>query len=65
MKDLLQKNALASVKQDPLAFIKTETLFGDLAKSERFVTSYLSIIDSFRKYGAEIVMRYIDQIVTD
>jgi mannitol 2-dehydrogenase len=64
MKDLLQKNALASVKQDPLAFIKTETLFGDLVKSERFVTAYLSVIDAFRKYGAEIVMRYIDQIVT-
>ncbi len=65
MKDLLQKNALASVKQDPLAFIKTETLFGDLVKSERFVTTYLSIIDAFRKYGVEIVMRYIDQIVAD
>ena len=63
MKDLLQKNALASVKQDPLAFIKTETLFGDLVKSERFVTAYLSVIDAYRKYGVEIVMRYIDQIV--
>ncbi len=62
MKALLQKNALASVKADPLAFIKTETLFGDLAKSERFVTTYLGIIDGFRKYGPEIVMRYIDQI---
>jgi mannitol 2-dehydrogenase len=64
MKDLLQKNALASVRQEPLAFIKTETLFGDLVKSERFVTAYLSVIDAFRKYGVEIVMRYIDQIVT-
>ncbi len=62
MKELLHKNALASVKEDPLAFIKTETLFGDLALSERFATAYLSIIDGFRKYGAEIVMRYIDQI---
>jgi mannitol 2-dehydrogenase len=62
MKDLLQKNALASVKTDPLAFIKTETLFGDLVKSERFVTTYLSLIDGFRKYGPEIVMRYVDQI---
>jgi len=64
LKDVLQKNALASVKQDPLAFIKTETLFGDLVKSERFVKTYLSIMDGFRKYGAEIVMRYIDQIAT-
>jgi mannitol 2-dehydrogenase len=64
MKDLLQNNALASVKQDPHAFIKTETLFGDLAKSKRFVTAYLSVIDAFRKYGPEIVMRYVDQIVT-
>jgi mannitol 2-dehydrogenase len=63
MKDLLQKNALASVKQDPLAFIKTETIFGDLVNSERFVTAYLSVIDAFRKFGVEIVMRYIDQIV--
>ncbi len=64
MKDLLQKNALASVKQDPLAFIKTANIFGDLVKSERFVTAYLSVIDAFRKFGVEIVMRYIDQIVT-
>jgi mannitol 2-dehydrogenase len=62
MEELLHKNALASVKEVPLAFIKTETLFGDLAQSERFTTAYLSIIDGFRKYGAEIVMRYIDQI---
>jgi len=62
MKDLLQRNAIASVKQDPLSFIRTGTLFGDLAKSERFVSTYLNIIDGFRKYGAEIVMRYIDQI---
>ncbi len=65
MKELLQKNALASVKTDPLAFIKIETLFGDLAKSERFVSSYLSIMDGLRKYGVDIVMRYIDQIVPD
>jgi mannitol 2-dehydrogenase len=63
MKDLLQKNANASAKLDPLAFIKTETLFGDLVKSERFVSTYLGIIDGFRKYGVDIVMRYIDQIV--
>jgi mannitol 2-dehydrogenase len=62
MKDQLRKNALASVKTDPLAFIKIETLFGDLSKSERFVTTYLSIMEGFRKYGPEIVMRYIDQI---
>jgi mannitol 2-dehydrogenase len=63
MKELLQKNALASVKQDPLAFIKTAALFGDLANSERFVSAYLSTIDGLRKYGADIMMRYIDQIV--
>jgi mannitol 2-dehydrogenase len=63
MKDLLQTNALASVKKDPLAFIKIQTLFGDLAESERFVTAYLGIIDGLRKYGVDIVMRYIDQIV--
>jgi mannitol 2-dehydrogenase len=62
-KEMLQKNALASVKQDPLAFIKTDTLFGDLVNSERFVTSYLSVMDGFRKFGPEIVMRYIDQII--
>ncbi len=54
---------LLQLKQDPLAFINTETLFGDLAKSERFVTAYLGVMDAFRKYGVEIVMRYIDQIV--
>jgi mannitol 2-dehydrogenase len=63
MKDLLQKNALASARQDPLAFIKTPTLFGDLAQSERFVSAYLSIIDGLRKFGVDIMMRYIDQIV--
>jgi mannitol 2-dehydrogenase len=65
MKDALQNNAIASVKQDPLAFIKTETLFGDLSKSERFVKTYLSVIDGLRKYGVDIVLRYIDQIVPE
>jgi mannitol 2-dehydrogenase len=63
MKDVLQLNALASARKDPLAFIKTETLFGDLVKSERFVSSYLGIMDAFRRYSVDIVMRYIDQIV--
>jgi mannitol 2-dehydrogenase len=62
MKDLLQKNALDSIKKDPLAFVNTGIVFGDLVGSGRFVKTYLSIIDGFRKYSPEIVMRYIDQI---
>jgi len=62
LKDQLQKNALDSIKQDPMAFVNYGIMFGDLAGSERFVKTYLSIIEGFRKYSPEIVMRYIDQI---
>jgi mannitol-1-phosphate/altronate dehydrogenase len=60
---VLQDNARASITSDPLAFLKIETVFDDLAHSRRFVDTYLLIIDSFRKYGVEQTIRKLEQLV--
>jgi mannitol 2-dehydrogenase len=57
---VLRNNALASMTIDPLAFIKTEIIFGDLALSDRFVYTYLPIIDSLRKFGIEKTIWELD-----
>jgi len=59
---VLQDNAIASISGDPLAFLKTETVFNDLVHSKRFVDIYLSIIDNIRKYGIDEAIRKLDQI---
>jgi mannitol 2-dehydrogenase len=61
---LLHKNALASVNSDPLAFLKIETIFGDLANSGRFVDAYSTVIDSLRKNGVIETINNIDHLVS-
>jgi len=61
---VLQDNARASVCGDPLAFLKIETIFGDLVHSKRFVNTYLPIIDGIRKYGVDKAIRKLDQLVS-
>lgn len=63
MEDVLHNNALVSVSGDPLAFLKIETVFSDLVRSKRFVDTYLTIIDSVRKYGIAETIRNLDKIV--
>lgn len=50
---ILTRNALSSVYDDPMAFIKTEEVFNDLASSQRFVDMYLRSIGLIRKTGVE------------
>jgi len=61
MAPLLVDNAIASNNRDPLAFLKIETIFNDLVHSKRFVDTYLSIIDSIRKYGIAETIKKSDQ----
>jgi mannitol 2-dehydrogenase len=63
MEAVLRKNALASVIGDPLAFLKTETLFNDLVHSKRFTDTYLSLVNSLRKYGIAEMIRNLDKFV--
>jgi mannitol 2-dehydrogenase len=62
MEVVLQKNALASVNGDPLAFLKIETIFNDLVHSKRFADTFLNITDSLRKYGIAETIRNLDNI---
>ena len=57
MRVVLRDGALASRSGDPLAFLKIETIFGDLVHSKRFVDTYLPVIDALRKQGVEKTIR--------
>lgn len=61
MGDVLRDHALASGSGDPLAFLKIEAIFGNLAHSTRFAGHYLTMIDSLRKYGAEQTIRNLNK----
>ncbi len=39
-------------REDPLAFIRDEALFGDLAADERFTAAYVAALTSLREHGA-------------
>jgi mannitol 2-dehydrogenase len=60
---VLRKNAIASMSDDPLAFLKIESIFNDLVRSKRFVDTYLSVIESIREYGIAETIRNLNQIV--
>jgi mannitol 2-dehydrogenase len=60
MSSELQAAALASMQSDPLAFLKIEAVFGDLAQSKRFTDIYLLIIESIRKNGIEQTIRRLN-----
>jgi mannitol 2-dehydrogenase len=57
MKDTLIEQAKSSVSLDPLAFLKIEAVFGDLASSTPFVEIYLEMIALVRKHGLEEAVR--------
>jgi mannitol 2-dehydrogenase len=61
MKDELQNNAVASGRLDPLAFLKTEIIFGELVHSKRFVATYLQVMEGIRKFGVEKVIIDMDK----
>ncbi len=63
MGSVLHGNAIASCSGDPLAFLKIETVFSDLAYSKRFVDTYILIIESIRKNGIDETIRKLDQLV--
>ncbi len=48
MKDILQQRAIESASGDPMAFIKTHAVFGNLVHSNRFVETYIPLIKAMR-----------------
>lgn len=46
------KAAAARNREDPLAFVRDEELFGDLASEPRFVEAYTAALDSLHTLGA-------------
>ena len=59
IKELLLEKARASATSDPLAFLKINPVFGDLALSGTFVETYLSIIEYLRIHGMAETARKI------
>jgi mannitol 2-dehydrogenase len=51
LKDRLS-DAARRQSEDPLAFVRDEELFGDLAADDRFTTAYLAALESLRTVGA-------------
>jgi mannitol 2-dehydrogenase len=60
---VLRNNAIASISEDPLAFLKIETIFNDLVQSKHFVDTYLPIINSIRENGIAETISHLNQIV--
>jgi mannitol 2-dehydrogenase len=55
-----QVMALAAAQHaDPLAFIASRDLFGDLARSERFAGEYLTALNSLHERGARRTLETI------
>jgi mannitol 2-dehydrogenase len=59
MHDLLRQQAIASASGDPLIFVKTDVIFGNLAYSRRFAETYIQLIRSLRDNGIEYVIRQV------
>ncbi len=57
---ILKRNAMESLHDDPLAFIKTEEIFSGLTGSKRFVDTYLRSIDMIRKKGIEEAVKAVN-----
>jgi mannitol 2-dehydrogenase len=50
MKDILQEKALDS-HNDPLSFLRIETIFGDLINSKRFTEAYMNALECLYHKG--------------
>jgi mannitol 2-dehydrogenase len=55
LKDRLRMNARRQL-EDPQAFIRDRTLFGDLIDNERFVSTYAAVLDSLHRRGARATL---------
>jgi mannitol 2-dehydrogenase len=64
MAEVLRNSAIASTVGDPLAFLKIETIFGDLFSSKRFVDCYLPVMENIRKFGVAEAIRRSDHLVS-
>jgi mannitol 2-dehydrogenase len=50
--------------EDPLAFVRNRSLFGDLVDDERFTTPYLAILESLHTRGARETLEGFDRFVS-
>jgi mannitol 2-dehydrogenase len=48
--------AAARQREEPLAFVQDEQLFGDLASDERFAETYTRWLDSLHEVGARATL---------
>jgi mannitol-1-phosphate/altronate dehydrogenase len=57
----LTSAAKDSIQRNSLSLLKIESVFGDLARSERFVATYLPLITRLRESGVEGAIRQLLQ----
>ncbi len=57
--EALTSAAKDSIHRDPLSFLNIESVFGDLVRSERFVATYLPLINRLRESGVEDAIRQL------
>jgi mannitol 2-dehydrogenase len=61
--DALRDELMASAARqagDPLAFVRNERLFGDLARHREFADAYVAALESFRGAGARATLEQIN-----
>jgi mannitol 2-dehydrogenase len=51
----------AAQRDDPLAFVRDERLFGDIAAQPAFADAYLDALESFRRAGARATYQQLNQ----
>ena len=62
--DGLRDELMASAGQqlrDPLAFVRNERLFGDLAEQPVFAEAYLRALESFHQAGARATYEQVNE----
>jgi mannitol 2-dehydrogenase len=62
--DLLRDEVMTLARrqrEEPLSFLTSEHLFGDLAERSRFTEAYLAALDSFHRLGARATLQRINR----
>jgi mannitol 2-dehydrogenase len=57
--DVLKKNAKSSAEDDPMMFLQTSSVFGDLVNNARFIATYLNSLENIRKSGIKKIVNHL------
>lgn len=60
--DVLINNAKISIEDDPMMFLKTASVFGDLVDNYRFTETYLNVLENIRKSGIKKIVNQFAEV---